>query len=176
MPSPLDPLMKDALLAVKTRMINQSSTATPEELAYLGAAYEKIAGPATVYEVIDWGEYKKQELTEHQSNLSDLLNTQWTDHSDALNIQWTDHTDALNTTMTTAQTNVTNTKDAAEASIESTKQAATTFITNSRNAAETYITDIKEAAMAAISIALAANLVTQQFTFGVDAHFYSNNR
>lgn len=150
--------MKDALLAVKTRMINQATAATPEELAYLGAAYEKIAGPATVYEVIDWGEYKKQELTEHQSNLADLLNT-----------QWTNHTNALNATMTTAQANVTSTKDAAEAYIDN---VATTV----KSDAEAYIIAARDAAIQVVSDALAANLITQQFTFGVDAHFYSNNR
>lgn len=51
-----------AIQAVKEKIAASASTATPEELAYLGTALDRIGGRATVYEVVAVGDEKMAQL------------------------------------------------------------------------------------------------------------------
>ena len=58
-----DTLLVDAISAIKTKIASSAATATPEELAYLGTAIDRIGGGATAMEVVEFGDQKKTELT-----------------------------------------------------------------------------------------------------------------
>lgn len=52
-----------AVQAVKDKITSSAAQASPEELAYLGTALDRIGGRATVYEVVEIGDTKIAELT-----------------------------------------------------------------------------------------------------------------
>lgn len=62
-----DPLLRDAVRAIKAKIETAAAAAaaTPEELAYLGTAIDRIGGRATVLEVEEVGDLKMAELTAH---------------------------------------------------------------------------------------------------------------
>ncbi len=60
-----DPLLRDAVRAIKAKIETAAESATPEELAYLGTAIDRIGGRATVLEVEEVGDLKMAELTAH---------------------------------------------------------------------------------------------------------------
>ena len=62
-----DPLLRDAVKAIKQKILTGAESASPEELAYLGTAIDRIGGRATVLEVEEIGDIKIAELTEHAS-------------------------------------------------------------------------------------------------------------
>ncbi|MEG2004897.1 MAG: hypothetical protein RR014_02570 [Bilophila sp.] len=53
-----DPLLRDAVKALKQKIQTAADSASPEELAYLGAAIDRIGGRATVLEVEEMGDVK----------------------------------------------------------------------------------------------------------------------
>lgn len=57
-------LLSDAVRALRDKIAVSSTTATPEELAYLGSAIEKIGGRASLLEVLDATETAKAEALE----------------------------------------------------------------------------------------------------------------
>jgi hypothetical protein len=68
-----------AIQAVKDKIALSAGTATPEELAYLGTALDRIGGRATVYEVVDTGDVKKAELTALAEQLFAAIETDTTE-------------------------------------------------------------------------------------------------
>lgn len=73
-----DPLLRDAVKSIKAKIETAAGTATPEELAYLGTAIDRIGGRATVLEVEEMGDIKIVEISEHanaiKTGMSDQLN------------------------------------------------------------------------------------------------------
>ena len=79
-----DLALRDAITAVKNKISSAAADATPEELAYLGTAIDRIGGRATVLEIEQMGDAIKAEIsalvsqtkTDVSTNLIDITNTQ----------------------------------------------------------------------------------------------------
>jgi hypothetical protein len=79
-----DLALRDAIAAVKNKISSAAADATPEELAYLGTAIDRIGGRATVLEIEQMGDTIKAEIaalvtqtkTDVGTNLIDITNTQ----------------------------------------------------------------------------------------------------
>lgn len=79
-----DLALRDAITAVKNKISSAAADATPEELAYLGTAIDRIGGRATVLEIEQMGDTIKAEIaalvtqtkTDVGTNLIDITNTQ----------------------------------------------------------------------------------------------------
>ena len=131
-----------AIQAVKNKITVSAGTASPEELAYLGTALDRIGGRATVYEVVEVGDAKKAELTALAEQLASAINTDTTEELAAfvaaVDAKIAAMTSSANTLVDTSIQNITDTKDAAEAYITDTKDAAEAYITDVKNAATDY--------------------------------------
>ena len=101
-----DPLLRDAVRAIKAKIETAAEIATPEELAYLGTAIDRIGGRATVLEVEEMGDIKIAEMSAHANAVE------------------TATLDTIATAADVAIANVSATKSAAESSITATKTAA----------------------------------------------------
>ena len=121
-----DPLLRDAVKSLKSKIISTAATANAEDLAYLGSAINNIGGRATVLEVEETGDIIMQALTDHGAQVE------------------ADTIASIEATRDTAQANVTATKDAAEKSITDTKTAAVQTMTDT----QTTTTDAVNAAAA----------------------------
>jgi len=64
-----DPLLRDAVRAIKAKIETAAEIATPEELAYLGTAIDRIGGRATVLEVEEMGDIKMAEISAHATSV-----------------------------------------------------------------------------------------------------------
>lgn len=143
-----DPLLRDAVRAIKAKIEAAAAVATPEELAYLGTAIDRIGGRATLLEVEDLGDVKMDEIT-------------------ALAAQRQADTIAA----------IDSSAGAAVAHVNATQTAATNAINAIRTAAQTAITQtaIQQAAAArdeAIATAqAAAHSITQQLVLGRKTFF-----
>jgi hypothetical protein len=68
-------MLQNAVQAIYTKIQTSMTDATPEELAYLGTALEKLGGRATVYDVMQVGDDKIAEIGVVAVNLTATLNT-----------------------------------------------------------------------------------------------------
>ena len=168
-----DPLLRDAVRAIKAKIETTAEIATPEELAYLGTAIDRIGGRATVLEVEEMGDIKMAEMSAHATSVE------------------TATLDTIATAADVAIANVSATKSAAESSITATKTAAeavmaqteTSTVATVNAAAQTAIQQAassrdqaiaatQSAADAAVATAqAAANSVTQQLVLGRKTFF-----
>ena len=168
-----DPLLRDAVRAIKAKIETAADIATPEELAYLGTAIDRIGGRATVLEVEEMGDVKMAEMSAHATSVE------------------TATLDTIATAADVAIANVSATKSAAESSITATKTAAeavmaqteTSTVATVNAAAQTAIQQAassrdqaiaatQSAADAAVATAqAAANSVTQQLVLGRKTFF-----
>lgn len=168
-----DPLLRDAVRAIKAKIETAAEIATPEELAYLGTAIDRIGGRATVLEVEEMGDVKMAEMSAHATSVE------------------TATLDTIATAADVAIANVSATKSAAESSITATKTAAeavmaqteTSTVATVNAAAQTAIQQAassrdqaiaatQSAADAAVATAqAAANSVTQQLVLGRKTFF-----
>ena len=170
-----DPLLRDAVRAIKAKIETAAEIATPEELAYLGTAIDRIGGRATVLEVEEMGDVKMAEMSAHATSVE------------------TATLDTIATAADVAIANVSATKSAAESSITATKTAAgavmaqteTSTVATVNAAAQTAIQQAassrdqaiaatQSAADAAVATAqAAANSVTQQLVLGRKTFFFA---
>jgi len=150
-----------AVQAIKDKVTLSAGNATPEELAYLGTALDRIGGRATVYEVVEMGDVKMAELTTLATELTAAMNIDTTAELAAF-VKKVDDKIALMTAsadilVTTSMQNIedkrvasdtfiTQAKDNAEAYITDTRNSADTFITQAKDNAEAYITDTRNSA------------------------------
>jgi len=111
-----DPLLRDAVRAIKAKIETAAEIATPEELAYLGTAIDRIGGRATVLEVEEMGDIKMAEMSAHANAVESAT------------------LDTIATAADVAIANVSATKSAAESSITATKTAAESSVTQTKNA------------------------------------------
>ena len=149
-----DPLLRDAVRAIKAKIETAAEIATPEELAYLGTAIDRIGGRATVLEVEEMGDIKMAEMSAHANAVE------------------TATLDTIATAADVAIANVSATKTAAESSITATKTAAETAIQQAASSRDQAIAATQSAADAAVATAqAAANSVTQQLVLGRKTFF-----
>lgn len=170
-----DPLLRDAVRAIKTKIGVAAETATPEELAYLGTAIDRIGGRATVLEVEEMGDIKIAEITEHAASVESQTIASITATKEAAEA-------SVTATKEAAEAYIVATRNAAQAEIDATKVSAVNTVNAARDAAvstantnrDAVIAEVnafKEAALA--DVAAAAGSVTQQLVFGARAFFYA---
>jgi len=159
-----DPLLRDAVKAIKQKILTGAETATPEELAYLGTAIDRIGGRATVLEVEEMGDIKIQEITDHAAAVETETIANITATKDAAEA-------SINATKDAAEASITATKETAIASVNAAKDAAITAANANRDAVIAESAAAKDAMLA--DIAAAADSVTQQFVFGARAYFFA---
>ena len=146
-----DPLLRDAVRAIKAKIETAADIATPEELAYLGTAIDRIGGRATVLEVEEMGDVKMAEMSAHATAVE------------------TATLDTIATAADVAIANVTATKTAAESSVTQTKNAALAVMAQTETST---VATVNAAAQTAIQqAAAAANSVTQQPVLGRKTFF-----
>ena len=147
-----DPLLRDAVKSLKSKIISTAGTASAEDLAYLGSAINNIGGRATVLEVEETGDIIMQALTDHGAQVE------------------ADTIASIEATRDAAQANVTATKDAAEKSITDTKTAAVAVMTDEKNNA---VATAQAAAQNAIQqLQAVANTVTSRLIYARKTFFY----
>lgn len=179
-----DPLLRDAVRAIKAKIETAAGIATPEELAYLGTAIDRIGGRATVLEVEEMGDVKMDEMKVHANALESATIASITTTKDAAitNVASTKQAaeSAITATKTAAETSVTATRDAAVAVMQQTEtsavasvhSAAQTAIQQSATARDQAVSTVQSAADAALATAQsAANSVTQQLVLGRKSYF-----
>jgi len=168
-----DPLLRDAVRAIKAKIETAAEIATPEELAYLGTAIDRIGGRATVLEVEEMGDIKMAEMSAHATSVETATLDTIATAADVASANVT-------ATKTAAETSVTQTKNAALAVMAQTETstvatvnaAAQTAIQQSASARDQAISATKSAANQAVATAqAAANSVTQQLVLGRKTFF-----
>lgn len=179
-----DPLLRDAVRAIKAKIETAAEIATPEELAYLGTAIDRIGGRATVLEVEEIGDIKIAEISAHTA----LLETATLDTMAAAadvaiaNVTTTKAAAeiAITALVTAAEASVIQTKDAALAVMAQTETstvatvntAAQTAIQQAASSRDQAIAATQSAADQAVATAqAAANSVTQQLVLGRKTFF-----
>ena len=121
--------------AIKAKIETAAEIATPEELAYLGTAIDRIGGRATVLEVEEIGDIKMAEMSAHANAVESAT------------------LDTIATAADVAIANVTATKTAAEAAITATKSGAETSVTQTKNAALAVMAQTQTSTVATVNAA-----------------------
>jgi hypothetical protein len=156
--------LSSALQAISSKIAASASGATPEELAYLGTAIDRIGGRATIYEVAQIGDLKKAELEALAKELMTTLQA-------AIGVDLTAFHSDVNTTLGNATQTIADAQNTATAhatlelstftsAVNTSKAAATSAI----NAAANTATMNVQTAVDALSSASA--LATQQAVSG----------
>ena len=147
-----DPLLRDAVKSIKGKIITAATSASPEDLAYLGTAIDRIGGRATVLEVEETGDIIMQELTDHGAAV------------EAATIA------SLNATRDAAQAAVTDTKDAALSTMTTEKNKA---VATAQAASQNAINDSQAASYEAIArMQAVSNTVTSRLVYARKTFFY----
>ena len=157
-----DFLFCDVVCVIKAKIETAAEIATPEELAYLGTAIDRIGGRATVLEVEEMGDIKMAEISAHATSVETAtLDTIATAADIAIA--------NVTATQTAAESAITETKTAAEASVSQTKNAALAVMAQTETST---VATVNAAAQTAIQqAAAAANSVTQQLVLGRKTFF-----
>lgn len=100
----------DVVTSLHTKIRASADTATPEELAYLGTAIEKISGPLSTLELANHVDTLKAQLDQHKSSAStsmtQLLNTKIADAERSMLALRDSYVGVVNNTITTAVSSV----------------------------------------------------------------------
>lgn len=163
--------LKNAINAIQDKISTSATTATAEELAYLGTAIDRIGGRATVYEVVETGEIVKAEITDLstllQNNIKLDFTTEYNDANTKVQTTLATMVASAKSTETTTLTNITNAKIAAETSINNVKSTGITAITDHTN--DTVATAKNTLATTVTSSQNAVNLSAGQLTDAANA-------
>jgi hypothetical protein len=158
-----------AIQAVKDKIALAAGTATPEELAYLGTALDRIGGRATVYEVVEVGDTKKAELADLANTLFASIQTDTTEELtkfvEAVDAKIAAMTSSANTLVDTSikdiasakasmDTHASETLTATAASIDSAKTAAITAVSKAADDANTAVKKATDALSSASAAAV----------------------
>lgn len=144
--------MKNAITAIQAKISTAATSATAEELAYLGTAVDRIGGRATVYEVVETGEIVKSEISALNTTLQDSMHLDFTAKTDAAIL-------TVNNTMASMVASAKATETTTLKHITDQQASTNTFITNAQTVAQGNITDTKVAAEAHVTATkLAAEL------------------
>lgn len=122
-------LLTDAIKAIRDKIVTSSATATPEELAYLGTAVEKMAGRASILEIVDVAENSKDSLV--------------TGATAAVNTAKDAAISSITTTATTVKDQaiqqITTAKNDATSAVDGAVMTINTAITNAQSVAATLV-------------------------------------
>ncbi len=156
-----DLLLRDAVRAVKLKIQSAAASATPEELAYLGTAIDRIGGRATLLEVEELGDIKIREILEATADATADFTAARDAAQASINTTRDDLVAQASTTLVETANAINHIKEAAVATVVAQKEAAATSVTEAAQA----LTD-------------AAAIATQQALNGsmFVNHFYASIR
>ena len=158
-----DPLLRDAVKSIKGKIITAATSASPEDLAYLGTAIDRIGGRATVLEVEETGDIIMQELTDHGAAVEAATIASINTTRDAAVKTMTDTQTATTDAVTAA------TEDALSTMTTEKNKAVTTVQAASQNA----ISDSQAASYEVIArIQAVSNTVTSRLVYARKTFFY----
>jgi hypothetical protein len=159
---PTDPFLRDAIKALKQKIQTSASTATPEELAYLGTAVDRIGGRATVLEVEEIGDIKMQELTDLYDQLSAAIDTdvsqELTAFNAAVDAKVAQMDTATSTALNTYGVQVDTIRINAQTEITAVKNAALDDVADASSEVSTQIDALTSAGALAMQQALNASM------------------
>ena len=155
-----DLALRDAIAAVKNKISSAAADATPEELAYLGTAIDRIGGRATVLEIEQMGDTIKEEL----ANIIDQVKAELDTYvQTATNTQ----IGVLDSRVSESNTAITNKVAEATGIIESLVSTAngqvTTMVNDAVAAIDSASAELSSAAAAAQQQAVSGSLFTNYF-------------
>ncbi len=129
--------LKNAIKSIQDKITISATTATAEELAYLGSAVDHIGGRATVYEVVEVGEIVKSEIMTLNTRLQNEINLDFTTEFNDMNARvqtiLATMVASAETTETTTIDNIINTQTTSETSINTVKSNGIIAITDHTN-------------------------------------------
>lgn len=146
--------LKDAINAVYSKVQTDVSSASPEELAYLGTALEKIGGRATVFDVMEFGDTKIAELQSLANTLIASINVGYDTHIDNFE---SDIQDIIDTKTSAFNNLVSDTEDGLTALISTAETNLNNIVDDITDAVTTAETDVTAAATALTDAAAIAN-------------------
>ena len=155
-----DLALRDAIAAVKNKISSAAADATPEELAYLGTAIDRIGGRATVLEIEQMGDTIKEEV----ATIIDQVKTELDTYvQTATNTQ----IGVLDSRVSESNTAITNKVAEATGIIESLVSTAngqvTTMVNDAVAAIDLASAELSSAAAAAQQQAVSGSLFTNYF-------------
>ena len=155
-----DLALRDAITAVKNKISSAAADATPEELAYLGTAIDRIGGRATVLEIEQMGDTIKEEVATIIDQVKAELDTY---AQTATNTQ----IGVLDSRVSESNTAITNKVAEATGIIESLVSTAngqvTTMVNDAVAAIDLASAELSSAAAAAQQQAVSGSLFTNYF-------------
>lgn len=155
-----DLALRDAITAVKNKISSAAADATPEELAYLGTAIDRIGGRATVLEIEQMGDTIKEEVSSIIDGVKAELDTY---------VQTATNTQigVLDSRVSESNTAITNKVAEATGIIESLVSTAndqvTTMVNDAVAAIDLASAELSSAAAAAQQQAVSGSLFTNYF-------------
>ena len=155
-----DLALRDAITAVKNKISSAAADATPEELAYLGTAIDRIGGRATVLEIEQMGDTIKEEVADIIDQVKAELDTY---------VQAATNTQigVLDSRVSESNTAITNKVAEATGIIESLVSTAngqvTTMVNDAVAAIDLASAELTSAAAAAQQQAVSGSLFTNYF-------------
>ena len=142
--------LKDLVQNLQAKINVAAGAATPEELAYLSSAVEKIGGRASIFDFVDFVDDKKNELS------LDVDQTKQ-DAVDSINAVFSNALTQLTELINTSSNSLTSTASQASADLDDQITAITTTaaqqIVDLVNQANANISNESDAAVAAVSSA-----------------------
>jgi len=129
--------LKKALENISTKIASSASSASPEELAYLGTAIDRIGGRSTVYEIVEVADLVKGEINTLSINLQDNMSLNFTN-------KITESTNQVNATLANMVNSAVATEVTTIQNIQNKQNSSELYITEHKNEAESYITDVKD--------------------------------
>ena len=138
--------LKDAVKNLNTKIANAANSATAEEIAYLATAVERIGGRVSVFELADFADDKKVELSSSLDTAKALAVAAINANKDARLAELVTLRDQAISAMTT-------TKNDSQAALVATSKASAELVTTTKTTAETTMLAAKDASLAAVTAA-----------------------
>jgi hypothetical protein len=139
-----DPLLRDAVKAIKQKVQNAAADSTAEELAYLATAVERIGGRGSLLEMEELGDVKMAEFTVLAGQTQKGV-------TDAIEAKRVATETSINTTTTAANQSMNDTKAAAVQTVNTTVTNGQKAINDTRDAAVTTMADKQTSTIAAVT-------------------------
>ena len=150
-----DMLLRDAVRAVKLKIQAAAASASPEELAYLGTAIDRIGGRATLLEVEELGDIKIQETHEAAMDVRAQVLAGIAVAKDSAIAEFTqtkeECVDTINATRVLAEASIRDSRDTMVSQASSTLVETTAAIKQAENTAVASVVAYKNAATTSVS-------------------------
>lgn len=155
-----DLALRDAITAVKNKISSAAADATPEELAYLGTAIDRIGGRATVLEIEQMGDTIKEEVAviidQVKAELDTYVQTATNTQIGVLDSKVSESNTAITDKVAEATTII-------ETLVSTANSQVNTMVSNAVAQLETASSDLSDAAAAAQQQAINGSLFTNYF-------------